>query len=101
MRSTNKVVDTCFRYAKLALAAGILAMPCFASARSSVTLYGSLDAGIGYNSNIGGKQQWEATSGNSQPDQWGLLGKEDLGGGLKTGFQLEKALVQIARGQIG
>ena len=93
MHSTNKVVDICLRYAKLALAAGILAMPCFASAQSSVTLYGSLDAGIGYNSNIGGKQQWEATSGNSQPDQWGLLGKEDLGGGVKAGFQLENGFL--------
>ncbi len=27
--------------------------------------------------------------GNMQPDRWGLKGVEDLGGGLKTVFQLE------------
>src|ERR1044072_9814364 len=58
-------------------------------AQSSVTLYGSLDAGIAYISNAGGHSKWIMEQGNMQPDRWGLKGVEDLGGGLKCVFQLE------------
>lgn len=58
-------------------------------AQSSVTLYGSLDAGIAYVSNVGGSSKFMMEQGNMQPDRWGLRGVEDLGGGLKTVFQLE------------
>jgi predicted porin len=58
-------------------------------AQSSVTLYGSMDAGIAYISNASGSTKWEEEQGNTQPDRWGLRGVEDLGGGLKTVFQLE------------
>ena len=53
-------------------------------AQSSVTLYGSLDAGIAYISNTGGHAKWIEEQGNMQPDRWGLKSVEDLGGGLKT-----------------
>ena len=49
-------------------------------AQSSVTLYGSLDAGIAYISNAGGSSKWIEEQGNMQPDRWGLKGVEDLGG---------------------
>ena len=58
-------------------------------AQSSVTLYGSLDAGVAYISNVGGSSKWMLEQGNMQPDRWGLKGVEDLGGGLKAVFQLE------------
>ncbi len=58
-------------------------------AQSSVTLYGSLDAGVAYISNVGGSSKWMEEQGNTQPDRWGLRGAEDLGGGLKAIFQLE------------
>ena len=58
-------------------------------AQSSVTLYGSLDAGVAYISNVGGSSRWILEQGNMQPDRWGLKGVEDLGGGLKAVFQLE------------
>lgn len=58
-------------------------------AQSSVTLYGSLDAGVAYISNVGGSAKWMLEQGNTQPDRWGLRGVEDLGGGLKAVFQLE------------
>jgi len=58
-------------------------------AQSSVTLYGSLDAGVAYISNAGGSSKWIAEQGNMQPDRWGLKGVEDLGGGLHAIFQLE------------
>ena len=48
-------------------------------AQSSVTLYGSLDAGIAYISNAGGHSKWIEEQGNMQPDRWGLKGVEDLG----------------------
>ena len=73
------------------IAAGLTAI-CATSgawAQSSVTLYGSLDAGIAYISNVGGHSKWIEEQGNMQPDRWGLKGVEDLGGGLKTVFQLE------------
>jgi predicted porin len=68
------------------LAAGLSSV---CSAQSSVTIYGSLDFGLGYNNNVGGKSQVQAVSGNSTPDRWGFLGTEDLGGGNKAFFRLE------------
>ncbi|WDD91960.1 porin [Burkholderia sp. FERM BP-3421] len=60
-----------------------------AQAQSSVTLYGSLDAGVAYVNNVGGSAKWLMIQGNTQPDRWGLKGREDLGGGLAAVFQLE------------
>jgi predicted porin len=73
------------------IAAGLTAICATTSAwaQSSVTLYGSLDAGIAYVSNVGGNSKWMMEQGNMQPDRWGLKGVEDLGGGLKAIFQLE------------
>ena len=76
---------------KNVIAVGIAAL-CVSSgawAQSSVTLYGSLDAGVAYISNVGGSSKWMLEQGNMQPDRWGLRGVEDLGGGLKALFQLE------------
>ena len=73
------------------IAAGLTGI-CAASgawAQSSVTLYGSLDAGVAYISNAGGHAKWIEEQGNMQPDRWGLKGVEDLGGGTKAIFQLE------------
>ncbi|MCX4174645.1 MULTISPECIES: porin [Paraburkholderia] len=64
-----------------------------AGAQSSVTLYGIVDSGLMYTSNVntgkGGKSLWQATSGNQYGSRWGLLGTEDLGGGLNAIFRLE------------
>ncbi|QCP53426.1 porin [Trinickia violacea] len=66
-----------------------------AHAQSSVTLYGVLDTGITYQSNVApalgatdGKSLWRMGSGIDQ-SRWGLRGSEDLGGGLKAIFTLE------------
>ncbi|MBP0592391.1 porin [Paraburkholderia sp. LEh10] len=61
-----------------------------AHAQSSVTLYGTLDAGITYTSNVGGNSQWAVGSGSVDENRFGLRGVEDLGGGLKTVFTLEQ-----------
>jgi predicted porin len=60
-----------------------------ANAQSSVTLYGVLDAGITYTSNVGGHSNWQQTSGNIDQSRWGIRGSEDLGNGLKAIFTLE------------
>jgi len=60
-----------------------------AHAQSSVTLYGSLDAGVAYTSNVGGNSQYQLGSGLVSNNYWGLKGSEDLGNGLHAIFTLE------------
>ncbi|WP_168789830.1 porin [Paraburkholderia aromaticivorans] len=69
------------------LLTGTAAMPAFA--QSSVTLYGLVDEGIDYASNIAGHAQWKMSSGDAQGSRWGLKGTEDLGGGVSAIFRLE------------
>ncbi|MFP3798143.1 porin [Paraburkholderia sp. SIMBA_027] len=74
----------------LVIAAAVAATFASASyAQSSVTLYGIVDAGFTYTTNVGGERNYALTSGNVQASRWGLRGVEDLGGGLKTVFNLE------------
>jgi predicted porin len=65
-------------------------MPAIARAQSSVTLYGVIDSGIEYVTNANGTTHSEvhATS-EAYGDSFGVLGTEDLGGGLKAIFKLE------------
>jgi len=59
-----------------------------ASAQSSVTLYGVLDAGITRESTSG--QHWTGlASSQLANDRLGFKGTEDLGGGLSANFDLE------------
>ncbi|MGF6774786.1 putative porin [Paraburkholderia sp. GAS199] len=60
-----------------------------AHAQSSVTLYGLLDAGLTYTSNVNHGSQWSAGNGGINQSMFGLRGSEDLGGGLKAIFTLE------------
>lgn len=60
-----------------------------AHAQSSVTLYGLLDAGLTYTSNVNHNSQYQAGSGGINQSMFGLRGSEDLGGGLKAIFTLE------------
>jgi predicted porin len=60
-----------------------------AHAQSSVTLYGSLDAGIVYANNAGGHSTWNQGSGTLSDTYFGLKGSENLGGGLHAIFRLE------------
>ncbi|MBN3853542.1 MULTISPECIES: porin [unclassified Paraburkholderia] len=70
-----------------------------AMAQSSVTLYGMLDAGIGYTSNVGGHSKVSQDGGAAGSNKWGLKGQEDLGGGLKAVFKLENGF-NIGTGKI-
>ncbi|BEG75847.1 porin [Achromobacter xylosoxidans] len=92
---------------KTLLAAAILAsLTGVAQAETSVTLYGIIDAGIGYNKISGTAPAIDRASGKTQNvdvsgsrigmingvqsgSRWGLKGSEDLGDGLRAMFQLE------------
>ncbi|MCA3846292.1 MAG: porin, partial [Burkholderia sp.] len=60
-----------------------------AQAQSSVTLYGSLDAGVAYVNNRAGSPQAVMLQGVMQPDRIGFVGTEDLGAGWRAVFRLE------------
>lgn len=42
------------------------------------------------NNPFGGVSQWTVESGTVSGSRWGLMGSEDLGGGLKLNFDLEQ-----------
>ncbi|CAH2894417.1 MAG: Outer membrane porin [uncultured Paraburkholderia sp.] len=63
-------------------------------AQSSVTLYGVIDEGVSWVSNVrtasgAGVSQVAVASSIIQASRWGLRGTEDLGGGLRAVFVLE------------
>lgn len=80
---------------KTLVAIAALAAVGAASAQSSVTLYGRIDASIG---NVKTSTAGVTTadggalirSGGHTGSRWGLRGSEDLGGGLKANFTLEQ-----------
>ncbi|KVE77693.1 porin [Burkholderia vietnamiensis] len=75
-----------------------------AHAQSSVTLYGTIDAGLDYISNqkspAGAGPAYGVQSGNVSTSRWGLRGNEDLGGGLGAVFTLENGF-NGANGKFG
>jgi hypothetical protein len=67
-----------------------------AFSQSSITMYGEIDEGIHYQSNIGGGKAFYMDSLDGiDGSRWGLTGKEDLGGGLRAIFTLEPASTSI------
>ncbi|RAR62669.1 putative porin [Paraburkholderia unamae] len=83
------------------VAASSLLAAASAHAQSSVTLYGVIDAGLNYISNVQtgrtasglqGEHQYsfqDGATGGIRGSRWGLRGTEDLGGGLNAIFVLE------------
>lgn len=71
-----------------------------ANAQSTVTLYGIVDAGVLYTNNREGHSSWELAGGNESGPRWGLMGSEDLGGGMKANFRLENGF-NVANGALG
>ncbi|MFT4507139.1 porin [Caballeronia sp. 15711] len=71
-----------------------------ACAQSSVTLYGIMDAGISYVTDVakaGGQNRSavQMISGGEAADRFGFRGVEDLGGGLKAVFQVENGFSAV------
>ena len=74
-----------------AILAGLTAISATAAAQSSVSLYGVLDAGARYVKN-GDVSAKSLSSNGNNTSRIGLKGFEDLGDGLRAGFQLESGL---------
>lgn len=72
-----------------AVAACAIGLPMAAHAQSSVQIYGLMDVGVDYNTNVGGARQTSMGTGVLSPNLWGFKGVEDLGGGLSAEFRLE------------
>jgi predicted porin len=88
-----------------------LTMSASVHAQSNVTLFGLIDTGIDFASNVvnasngvivpgSGGHVFQAVSGVPIGSHWGLLGSEDLGGGLKTIFRLESGFNAV-NGSLG
>ncbi|HIV70583.1 MAG TPA: porin [Candidatus Aquabacterium excrementipullorum] len=60
---------------------------------SQLTLYGNIDTAVLWSSNTNaqGQSLTSVGSGGYQLSVWGLMGQEDLGGGLKAFFRLENS----------
>jgi predicted porin len=83
------------------LGGAICVMPIVALAQSSVTLYGILDEGLMYTSNVnGGKKVALDSLSGLFGSRFGFSGTEDLGGDLKAIFTLESG-VNLNNGQFG
>ena len=70
-----------------------------AQAQSSVSIYGNLDATEAYQS-AGALKSYALTASANTTSLWGLKGSEDMGGGLKMGFDLKSEL-NLATGATG
>ncbi|WP_116328213.1 porin [Cupriavidus taiwanensis] len=71
-----------------------------AVAQSSVTLYGQVDSYIGTTRTPGSDRSFILGGGGMQTSYWGIKGTEDLGGGLKTIFDLN-AFYRVDTGKGG
>jgi len=63
-----------------------------ASAQSSVQLFGTLDVGGKYLKNDGRDKQWSESTDGVNSSEIRFQGIEDLGGGLKAGFNLRSGI---------
>lgn len=86
--------------ARQLMSTAALAVCASASAQSMVTLYGTVDAGLTYTSNqqitnadgsVSSGHNFAFSGGNLVPSRFGLLGVEDLGGGLQAKFNVENS----------
>lgn len=79
---------------KSLVALAILAAAGVASAQSSVTLFGIVDATLAYGSGsgVGSSSKTQLTSGGYNSSRIGFRGTEDLGGGMSASFWLEAGM---------
>ena len=80
-------------------AIAIVSVPILCRAQSSVTLYGNIDAGIGYTNNQKGGSAVQMINGRGG-SFFGFKGAEDLGEGLQATFWLENGFT-AANGVLG
>lgn len=77
---------------KSLIALAVMAAAGAASAQSSVTLFGIVDAAISRYSVSGGQSATKLTNSGYNSSRLGFRGTEDLGGGLSASFWLEGSL---------
>ena len=77
---------------KSLIALAVLATAGVASAQSSVTLFGIVDATLQHVSNSGGTSVTRLTNSGYNSSRLGFRGTEDLGGGMSASFWLEAGL---------
>ena len=77
---------------KSLVALAALAVAGAASAQSSVTLFGIVDAAVGYQSTSGGASASGLVNSGYNSSRLGFRGVEDLGGGLSASFWLEAGI---------
>ncbi|SAK64338.1 porin [Caballeronia ptereochthonis] len=77
---------------RLVLGLVLTSATAYVNAQSSVTLYGIVDNGIVYETNLPKGHVFGAQSGGWAQSRFGLKGAEDLGGGTQAIFQLESRL---------
>jgi predicted porin len=77
---------------KLIVLCGAIAGATPSFAQSTLTVYGVLDAAISRYQTDGGASKTLMTSSANQSSRLGFRGREDLGGGIWTGFDLEAGL---------
>ncbi|HWI83333.1 porin [Ramlibacter sp.] len=79
---------------KSLIALAVLAAAGAASAQSSVTLFGIVDATVAYGraSGTGSANKWQLTNSGYNSSRLGFRGVEDLGGGMSASFWLEAGL---------
>lgn len=77
---------------KMAGLAAVLCAAGSACAQSSVTVYGVADLALSYYKGDGTGSKTQITNGGNQQSRLGFRGREDLGGGLYAGFDLEAGL---------
>jgi len=86
---------------KILIAAAVVgAFAGSAQAQSNVTLYGLVDLGVRFDRTSFGTLQ-QLQSGDLSGSRWGMMGTEDLGGGLKANFMLESAMTADNAGSTG
>ncbi|WP_042314894.1 porin [Paraburkholderia terrae] len=75
------------------IALSLICISTGAAAQSSFTLWGRLDAGVQYLTNVAGQNGkrsnvWSADSGDAGASAWGMTGVEYIGNGYKVNFKL-------------
>lgn len=68
------------------------ALATLSTASFAQTVYGVLDIGVFTSNNSGGKTVTKEATGQWFPTLFGITGSEDLGGGLKSSFNLQGSL---------
>lgn len=80
-------------FKKSLVAVAVLGAAAFSAQAADVTLYGIVDAGLGYtNKDVGHGDDvstFDMRTGQNSASRFGIKGEEDLGNGLKVGFVLE------------